>query len=99
MMIMIRYLQPEAFGLFCEVYCFSRTKDRAAYDVGRPTSSIFCSSRCPGSISGPISFREQWFLLLFNPEKQISHIGQGQRLSSMICRCSGILTWGMLSGV
>jgi miniconductance mechanosensitive channel len=33
MMIIIRYLQPEAFGLPCEVYCFTRTKDWAAYEV------------------------------------------------------------------
>jgi len=33
MMIMIRYLQPDAFGLPCEVYCFTRTKDWAAYEA------------------------------------------------------------------
>ncbi|MBN1928338.1 MAG: mechanosensitive ion channel family protein [Chlorobiaceae bacterium] len=33
MMVMIRYLQPDAFGLPCEVYCFTRTKDWAAYEA------------------------------------------------------------------
>lgn len=33
MMIMIRYLQPDAFGLPCEVYCFTRTKEWAAYEA------------------------------------------------------------------
>jgi len=33
MMIMIRYLQPDAFGLPCEVYCFTKTKDWAAYEA------------------------------------------------------------------
>jgi miniconductance mechanosensitive channel len=32
MMIMIRYLQPDAFGLPCEIYCFTRTKDWAEYE-------------------------------------------------------------------
>ena len=33
MMIMIRYLQPDAFGQPCEVYCFTRTKDWVAYEA------------------------------------------------------------------
>ncbi len=33
MMIMIRYLQPDAFGLPCELYCFTKTKDWAAYEA------------------------------------------------------------------
>ncbi|UWX56998.1 mechanosensitive ion channel family protein [Chlorobaculum sp. MV4-Y] len=32
MMIMIRYLQPDAFSLPCEIYCFTRTKDWAEYE-------------------------------------------------------------------
>jgi miniconductance mechanosensitive channel len=32
MMIMIRYLQPDAFGLPCEIYCFTKTKDWAEYE-------------------------------------------------------------------
>ena len=32
MTVMIRYLQPDAFGLPCEVYCFARTKELAAYE-------------------------------------------------------------------
>lgn len=32
MTIMIRYLQPDAFGLPCEIYCFAKTKELAAYE-------------------------------------------------------------------
>mgnify|MGYP001809632762 FL=1 len=32
MTIIIRYLQPEAFGLPCEIYCFTKTKDWAEYE-------------------------------------------------------------------
>jgi miniconductance mechanosensitive channel len=32
MTIIIRYLQPDAFGLPCEIYCFTKTKDWAEYE-------------------------------------------------------------------
>ncbi|RXK84993.1 mechanosensitive ion channel [Chlorobaculum sp. 24CR] len=35
MMIMIRYLQPDAFGLPCEIYCFTKTKDWAEYEAAQ----------------------------------------------------------------